>query len=230
MSLPFSRGLVVSCQALEGEPLHGSEYMAKMAKAAEMGGAVAIRANSKADVEAIRKTVRLPIIGIDKVHYVHSPIYITPTLAEVRMMVESGAEIISIDATHQPRVGLSTLAEMVRTVHDHGRLVMADVATVEEGVSAQNLGFDIISTTMSGYTANTVHKPKPDLDLIQELCDHVSVPVLAEGNVATPEALQACFRRGAYAVVVGTAITRPQEITQRFVRAFETWSQTQSMI
>lgn len=220
--MPFVPGLVVSCQALEDEPLHGSPIMAKMAVAAYQGGAVAIRANSPGDIRAIKAAVNLSVIGIHKVNYPDSPMYITPTLAEVHGVVDAGADVISVDATLRQRPGES-LADIVSAIHGAKRLAMADVSTVEEGIQAVAIGFDIVATTLAGYTSYTMGRPLPDLELIQQLCKSVEIPVLAEGHISTPSQLRACFECGVYAVVVGTAITRPQSITQQFVQAFQAW-------
>lgn len=224
MELPFPRGLVVSCQAQPDEPLFGSAMMARMAAAAEAGGAVAIRANTPEDVRAIREAVSLPVIGIHKVVYPDSEVYITPTLAEVDALLAAGAQIVSLDATDRPRPEGAQLESLVSRIHAQGRLAMADIATLAEAERAERLGFDLVATTLSGYTAETRHRALPDLDLVADAARRLHVPLLAEGHVSTPADLVACLRRGAYAVVVGTAITRPQVITHRFVEAFSQWS------
>ena len=226
MALPFLPGLVVSCQALEDEPLYGSDVMAKMAYAAERGGAVAIRANTPSDIRAIRAIVHVPIIGIYKAHYPDSLVYITPTRREVDAILETGAEIISLDATFRRRPGGERLEDLVQYIHDRGRLCMADVSTVREAINAEAVGFDIVSTTLSGYTQETHGRILPDLDLVAHVVEHVRIPVLAEGQIATHKEFVECFALGAYAVVIGTAITRPQIITERYVEAFEAWKQS----
>ncbi len=223
MSLPFPPGLVVSCQALEDEPLHGAEIMAKMAKAAEQGGAVAIRANGSHDIVAIRAAVHLPVIGIVKVHYPDSPVYITPTAREVDAVLNTGAEIVSLDATDRRRPAGAILENLVARIHGQGLLAMADISTVGEALRAERMGFDLVSTTLAGYTAESRHRGMPDFELLAEVVQRLSVPVLAEGQITSGEQLVACFTRGAYAAVVGSAITRPQLITKRFVEAFQQW-------
>jgi len=230
VTIPFSSGLVVSCQALEDEPLFGSDVMAKMALAAELGGAVAIRSNTPSDILAIRAKVQLPIIGIYKVQYPDSPVYITPTLREVDAILATGAEIISLDATARRRPNGQHLADLVAHIRQHGRLSMADVSTVPEAIHAERLGFDLISTTLSGYTETTQGRPLPDLDLVSETVEQVRIPVLAEGQIATHQDFVECFIRGAYAVVIGTAITRPQIITKRYVEAFQSWNRSVKMM
>ncbi|MFF2447428.1 N-acetylmannosamine-6-phosphate 2-epimerase [Neobacillus sp. NPDC058068] len=210
--------LIVSCQALEDEPLHGSEIMAKMGLAAKMGGAAAIRANGKEDIIAIRKATGLPTIGIIKRDYHDSDVFITPSLREVVELIESGAEVITLDATERPRPKGVKFSELVSYIRQNSNsLIMADVSTVKEGIEAVDQGCDLISTTLSGYTPYSPQLTGPDFSLIKELSSFVNVPVIAEGRISTPDEAIEAFRNGAYSVVVGTAITRPQEITKRFV-------------
>ncbi|MBB6673301.1 N-acetylmannosamine-6-phosphate 2-epimerase [Cohnella nanjingensis] len=214
-------GFIVSCQALEQEPLFGAELMASMAVAAEEGGAVAIRANTPRDIAAIKRKSALPVIGLYKKHYPGSEVYITPTLQEIREIAEAGADLLAFDATQLPRPDGRSLQEFVaaiRLAYPHLRLV-ADISTYEEGVAAMALGVDLVSTTLSGYTSYSTQQEQPDIDLVSRLAALRRTPVLAEGRIWTPEECIACLRLGAHAVVVGTAITRPQEITKRFVQA-----------
>ncbi|MCM3238546.1 N-acetylmannosamine-6-phosphate 2-epimerase [Heyndrickxia oleronia] len=214
--------LIVSCQALEDEPLHGSEYMAKMGLAAKIGGAVAIRANGKEDIIAIKKLTGLPTIGIIKRNYKGSEIFITPTLKEVEELIESGADVITLDATARMRPNGITLHEMITFIRENSNsLVMADVSTVEEGVVAVEEGCDLISTTLSGYTSYSPKLDGPDFSLIKKLTSSFDVPVIAEGRISTPEEAVMAFKQGAHSVVVGTAITRPQVLTKRFVESLE---------
>ncbi|AST56519.1 N-acetylmannosamine-6-phosphate 2-epimerase [Thermoanaerobacterium thermosaccharolyticum] len=214
----IEKGLIVSCQALEDEPLHSPFIMAKMAKAAEMGGAVAIRANGYEDIKEIRKEVKLPIIGLIKKKYVGYKPYITPTIEEVSDVLKAGADIVAIDATKLIKPGdISTrdfLKEIKRFYPDI--LVMADISTFKEGVEAEEIGFDIVSTTLSGYTEYSPKIDGPDFELIENLSKVLKIPLIAEGRIWTPEQAVKALELGAYAVVVGTAITRPQEITRHF--------------
>jgi N-acylglucosamine-6-phosphate 2-epimerase len=214
-------GLIVSCQALEGEPLHGSEIMAKMALAAEMGGAVAIRANTVEDINTIHTTVKLPIIGLIKQNYADSDIYITPTLKEVQELIDSAAEIIAFDATLRKRPNDINVCELISMIKKAGKIAMADISTFEEGIAAVKNGVEIVSTTMSGYTPYTPQITEPDYELIHKLHLELDIPVFAEGRVVTPEQMIRCFENGAYCVVIGAAITRPQVITKTFVEAIE---------
>lgn len=211
-------GLIVSCQALPGEPLHGADIMARMAVAAAQGGAVAIRANSPEDIRAIRAAVTLPLIGLFKAEIPGYPVYITPTLEHARAVAAAGADIIAIDATARSRPQPGTLAEFIQAIHtETGCLVLADIATEAEGIAAEAAGADLVSTTMSGYTDDSPRQPEPDLELVKNLAARLQVPLLAEGRYRTPAQIQQALIYGATAVVVGGAITRPQEITRWFV-------------
>jgi N-acylglucosamine-6-phosphate 2-epimerase len=210
-------GLIVSCQALPGEPLYGAEIMARMALAAKQGGARAIRANTPVDIAAIRRAVDLPIIGLYKADIPGYPVYITPTLDHARQVAEAGADIIAIDATARPRPEPGSLADFIAAIHDQtGCPVLADISTPAEGLAAA-AGADLLSTTMSGYTFYSPQQADPDLALVQELAAAIEIPVLAEGRYRLPDQVSQAIAAGALAVVVGGAITRPQEITRWFV-------------
>lgn len=212
-------GVVVSCQALPDEPLHGSEIMARMAKAAEEGGAVAIRANTKEDVQSIKRTVSLPVIGIVKRNYAGSDVFITPTAKEADELMEAGADMIAFDATRRKRPNGCTLEALVGYMKNKGALLMADVSTMEEALYAQQLGVDCISTTLSGYTPYSAQNRGPDFRLVEQAAGVLKVPLFAEGRVHEPEQVALLLAMGAYSVVVGSAITRPQLITRRFTSA-----------
>lgn len=217
--------LVVSCQALENEPLHSPFIMAKMALAAAEGGAAGIRANSVVDIEAIRQQVALPVIGLIKRDYPDSEVFITPTLREVEELVAAAPEMIALDATQRPRLGGETLAQLVAGIRARwpALLLMADIASVEEAVIAEQLGFDCVGTTLYGYTPQTKGHtlPESDFALLKAVLAAVAIPVIAEGNVDTPERAARGLALGAHAVVVGGAITRPQQITRRFTDAIK---------
>lgn len=210
-------GLIVSCQAAGENPLTGADMMAKMARAAEMGGAVGIRANGPEDVRAIRAAVDLPVIGLYKQDHPGFDVYITPTWSAAGEVIEAGAEIVALDGTERPRPGGETLKDLIERIHGAGRLVMADISTLEEGVRAAELGADLVGTTLSGYTPYSPQQEGPDLALVEALARKIAVPVIAEGRYWTPEDVNAALERGAFAVVVGTAITNPWKITERFV-------------
>jgi len=212
----FSRiegGLVVSCQALEDEPLHSAEIMARMAEAAMIGGAVGIRCNGVEDTKAIRAKVDLPVIGLWKVG--KEGVYITPTADHALSIIDAGADMVALDATKMR----ANLESDVLAIHKVGGLVMADISTYEEGLMAADVGVDCISTTLSGYTEWSPQQKVPDFDLVNRLSNRLSIPVIAEGRINTPELLEEAFAMGAFAVVIGSAITRPQWITSNFIRS-----------
>lgn len=215
-------GLIVSCQALAGEPLHGAEIMARMAVAAQQGGAVAIRANTPVDIQAIHAAVDLPIIGLYKADIPGYPVYITPTLEHARQVAAAGAQIIAIDATARPRPQPGSLADFIAAIHaETGCLVLADISTAAEGLAAEKAGADLISTTMSGYTDYSPKQAGPDLELVRQLAAQLTAPLFAEGRYKLPEQVKQALAAGAVAVIVGGAITRPQEITRWFVEALQ---------
>jgi N-acylglucosamine-6-phosphate 2-epimerase len=213
--------LVVSCQARADNPLHGPVHMAAMAQAAEQGGARGIRANGADDIAAIRAVTTLPIIGIAKVWDDRVPVYITPGFAQAAEIARAGADIIGLDATPRPRDGERVERLIGRIRSDLGREVFADIATLEEGRTAHAAGATYVATTLSGYTEETASRRAagPDLDLLSSLVAELPVPIVAEGRFDTPELVAEAFKRGAHAVVVGTAITNPREITKKFVQA-----------
>lgn len=213
------RRLVVSCQAYPGEPMRDPETMARVALAAVAGGAAGIRAQGLDDLRAIRAVVDLPLIGLWKDG--PGPVVITPTRTHAVAVAATGADVVALDATDRPRPDNSSLLEIVRAVHAAGALVMADVSTYDEGLAAAEAGADLVGTTLSGYTEATalLKTDGPDLDLIERLAGGIAVPVLAEGRIRTPADAAEALRRGAFSVVVGTAITHPTTLTAQFVSA-----------
>ena len=195
--------------------------MAAMALAAEQGGALALRANGAADIAAIKRVSLLPVIGLKKVEQPGFPVTITPDFAAAREAADAGADMIAIDATGRPRDG-EPLEELIPMIRDRlGKPVMADIATLEEALHAAALGADCVATTLSGYTQETVEKLKggPDFALLKALVAQSPVPVIAEGRFDTPGRAREALRLRAHAVVVGTAITNPREITRKFAEA-----------
>lgn len=209
-------GLIVSCQALVNEPLHGAAMMARMAAAAEEGGAAGIRANGAADVRAIKQTVSLPVIGIVKRNYPDSAVYITPTLREIDELLEAGADIIAFDATRQSRPKNHTLEQITAYLNANGVVSMADISILEEALYAESLGVSCVSTTLSGYTPYSRQQEGPNLELLGMSAQRLKIPVIAEGRISKPFQVEEALDLGAYAVVVGSAITRPQLITRQF--------------
>ncbi len=213
--------LIVSCQALPDEPLHSSYIMGRMAYAAYVGGASGIRANTVADIKEIKNTVDLPIIGIIKHQYGDNEVYITPTMTEIDALVAEGVDVIAIDGTKRERPDGRTLEDLMKEVRAKypEQMFMADISCAEEAVECERLGFDIVGTTLVGYTEYT--KGNDPLTELAKVVAAVKIPVIGEGNLDTPAKAKKALEEGAYAVVVGGAITRPQQITRKFVTEME---------
>ena len=212
-------GLIVSCQAVPPSPLRDARIIAALAQCAERGGAAGVRVDSPGDVAAVRRVLSITVIGIYKIRDA-APVYITPTFLAAQAVARAGADIVAIQATGQRTSAADPLSDLISRVHTEcGVQVMADVATLEEGREAAAAGADLVATTMSGYTPSSRQIPGPDLDLVGELASALQVPVVAEGRIRTPEEAAAALRAGAWAVVVGRAITMPEAITERFVKA-----------
>ena len=219
----IERKLIVSCQALPEEPLHSSYIMGRMAYAAMLGGASGIRANSVEDIQEIKKTIELPIIGIIKQVYEGSDVFITPTIKEIDLLYQEGVDIIALDATKRIRPDGKTISEVFPAIREKysDQIFMADCSTYEEADEAYKLGFDCLGTTLSGYTSYTTGRSLPDVELLGRLVKDYDIPIIAEGGIWTPEQLKTVFDLGVHTAVVGTAITRPMEITKRFVAAIK---------
>lgn len=210
--------LLVSCQAYPGEPLRHPESMARIAESAVIGGAAAIRAQGLDDIRLIAERVTVPVIGLWKVG--DTGVFITPTLRHALGVVMAGADVVAIDGTRRDRPDGRSLADTIREIHERtGALVMADAGSVDDGLAAQDAGADIVGTTLAGYTGERVKTVGPDLDLVESLSSAISVPLFAEGRVHTPAQARAALDAGAFAVVVGTAITHPSSIASWFAAA-----------
>ena len=213
--------LIVSCQALPDEPLHSSFIMGRMAQAAKQGGASGIRANTPDDIKEIQNQVDLPIIGIIKKDYDDSKVYITPTMDEIDQLVATGVEIIALDATEDLRPNGKNIDDFYKEIKEKypDQLLMADCSTIAEAIHADELGFDFVGTTLVGYTDQSKgHKIEAnDFEILREIIKNVKAMVIAEGNINTPEKAKRVIELGAYSVVVGSIITRPQVITKNFV-------------
>lgn len=211
--------LIVSCQAAPESPLHDPYVIARLALAAERHGAGGVRIDSPAHITATRALVSVPIIGLHKQVHDGSAVYITPTCSAAAGVIEAGAQIVAVDATSRHRPHGERLADIIGLIKANGRLVLADVATEAEGRAAADLGADLIATTLSGYTEDSVRHPGPDLTLVERLASGTRVPVIAEGRIRSANEVRAAFRAGAYAVVVGGAITGIEALVRHFVDA-----------
>ena len=212
-------GLIVSCQAPGDSPLAKPEIIAAFAETAALNGAAAVRIDSPAHISAVRKAVVVPIIGIYKIVLPPCEVYITPLYQSAVEVAEAGADIIAVDATARPRPNGETLFELCEKIKTFLHLpVMADVSTFEEGIyAAETLGCAFVGTTLSGYTKQTAHLlDKPDFELIKKLARRISAPVIAEGRMSSPEDVRHAFECGAFAVVVGNAITGIDNQVKRF--------------
>ncbi|MXQ49201.1 putative N-acetylmannosamine-6-phosphate 2-epimerase [Streptococcus pneumoniae] len=218
-------GVIISCQALPGEPMYSEKggVMPLFAKAAKEAGAVGIRANSVRDIVEIQEVVDLPIIGIIKQDYEGADAFITPTMAEVDALVETGVDIIALDATVSSRPKGESLEAFVKTIKESypQQLLMADCSTLEEMITAEKLGFAFIGTTLVGYTEQSKHLAinANDFEMIRQAREKIKAPIIAEGNISTPEKVKRVFELGVDSVVVGSAITRPLVIAKPFIEA-----------
>ncbi|MBK8813238.1 MAG: N-acetylmannosamine-6-phosphate 2-epimerase [Acidobacteria bacterium] len=222
LKLRLQGGLIVSCQAPENSPLSKQEIIAAFAEAARNNGARGVRIDSPVNIRAVRERVSVPIIGIHKIVSATSDVYITPTLESARAVADAGADVIAFDATDRARDGGATALEIALFVANELRMpTMADVATLDEGVRAdEEFGCDFVGTTLSGYTRDTAHRlAQPDFALVEALAKRISAPIICEGRIKTPADVRRAFDCGAFAVVVGKAITGIDELVRDFVDA-----------
>lgn len=201
-------GLIISCQAPADSPLHAPPVIAAMAQAAVNQGAVAVRIDTPAHVKEVRQRVRVPIIGLWKQEIPAYEVYITPLFEHAEVIASAGADIIAIDATLRARPESETVATLIKRIHGElGKLVMADVDTIEAAIAAAESGADMVATTLYGYTAQTQKQVPPGFELLAQMTEQLKVPAICEGGIASPQMAQQALALGAYAVVVGTAIT-----------------------
>lgn len=213
--------VIVSVQAMPSEPLYKEECMIAMMQSVIKGGAAGLRVAGVRDVINAKKITKVPVIGITKPEVIppnwREIVYITPTIKEAKELIQAGADIIALDGTSRPR-GENNLKQILKFIKINNKLAMADVSTHSEGVAARLLGADIISTTLSGYTQFSPEtSDEPDFDLLKGLVKSVDCPVILEGRIWTPQQVDKAFELGAHSVVIGSAITRPQLITKKFV-------------
>ena len=212
-------GMIVSCQSEGDDPFNSDpEYMALFARAAEMGGAIGIRTQGIEKLKAIKRSVRLPVIGLLKSQFPDGTVCITGTFKEVEQLINAGSDIIAIDGTFREREGLSGPEFIKEVKKRYGCLVLADIATYDEAKACEKAGADCISTTLNGYTPDTLQfHDGPNYVVLKDCVNGLSVPVFAEGRYNTPVEAEKAMEIGAFAVISGTAITRPRVITQWFV-------------
>lgn len=215
--------VIVSCQALPGEPLYVEDksIMYLMARAAKAAGSPAIRTSSIRDVKDIKEETKLPVIGLIKKNYEGSEVYITPTMKEVDDLVKAEADIVALDCTFSKRVNDEPINIFIKNIKEKypNIVLMADISTYEEGINAYKCGVDIIGTTMNGYTNQSIEANISNLELVSRLAKEVPIPIIAEGKIHYPYQVKEMLDAGAFAVVVGGAITRPLEIAKRFIDA-----------
>lgn len=217
--------MIVSCQAIPGEPLYMEDdsVMYLMARAAKRAGTPAIRTSSIRDVVAIKKETGLPVIGLVKINYPGYDSYITPTMKEVDDLVAVASDVVALDCTLRKRGDGTTINEFIAQIREKypDIILMADISNYEEGINAWKCGVDIVGTTMSGYTDYTSKKDEPDYELMSRLAADIDIPVIGEGKIHYPDQAVKALQTGIWSIVVGGAITRPLEIAQRFMKAID---------
>lgn len=215
--------VIVSVQAMPSEPLYAEKCMAAMMKSVLNGGAAALRVAGARDIKNAKLLSDVPVIGITKPEKIPANykeiVYITPTIEDVITVINAGADIVAFDGTQRPRPNNEKIKDLIKYIHINKKLAMADISTIEEGLQAQIDGADILSTTLAGYTLESANSPsdEPDFELLEQLVKQTDVPVILEGRIWEPSQVDRAFEIGAHSVVIGSAITRPQLITKRFV-------------
>jgi N-acylglucosamine-6-phosphate 2-epimerase len=210
--------LIVSCQAPPGDPLDDIDTLRRLAVSALRGGAKGLRANGAEAIRAFRKETTLPIVGILK-RYDDNELCITPNVSAVQQISEAGADVIALDCTADRPAYSEPWPELIRYIHEVGKPALADIATLDEAIAAEKSGADAVATTLYGYTQQTAGIRSPNWELIDQLVKAIRIPVIAEGHLTRPEEFRRALDMGAFAVVIGAAITRPEAIAARFIQA-----------
>jgi putative N-acetylmannosamine-6-phosphate epimerase len=222
---PFERlrgHLIVSCQASEGDPLDDLDTLTRIATSVLRGGAGGLRAEGISRIAAFRAITQLPIIGIIKTYDANEDVYITPDFASAKAISDAGADIIALDCTARRLTASEPWPELISRIHaELSRPVLADIASLKDAQAAERAGADAVATTLYGYTAETANIRTPSWPLIQSLITHLTIPVLVEGHITDPPQARQALELGATAVIVGSAITRPETITIRFVQVMQ---------
>ena len=223
--IEYLRGrLIVSCQASEGDPLDNLDTLTRIATSVLRGGAGGLRAEGVPRITAFRAITQLPIIGIIKTYDTNGDVYITPDFRSAKAVSEAGADIIAIDCTARRLTAAEPWPDLIRRIHTElNRPVLADIATLEDALAAEQAGADAVATTLYGYTTETANIHTVCWPLIQSIVAHLTIPVLVEGHITDPQEVRRALDLGATAVVVGSAITRPGTIAARFTEATRTY-------
>jgi len=222
----LKNNIIISVQAMPSEPLYDEVCINALIKSVINGGAKGLRVAGERDVRNAKQLTNVPVIGITKPSKIPANykelVYITPSIKDAQLLIDAGADIIAFDATPRDRGVNENLSQIIDFIHSKNRLAMADISTFEEGIMNAKLGADILSTTLSGYTTYSENNSTtPDFELVKKLSEAVDTPVILEGRIWTPKDVQTAFENGAFSVVIGSAVTRPQLITKRFVKALE---------
>ena len=218
--------VIISVQAMPSEPLYDEVCINALIKSVVNGGASGLRVAGERDVRNAKKLTNVPVIGITKPNKIPTNykelVYITPSTKDVKDLITAGADIIAFDGTFRNRQNEDNLSSIIDTIHQYNKLAMADISTFEEGIMNTLLGADIISTTLSGYTTySETNSSEPDFDLVKKLSKAINIPIILEGRIWIPEDVKKAFEAGAFSVVIGSAVTRPQLITRRFVNSLK---------
>ena len=218
--------LIVACHYSPDEPLHEVSTTVAIARAVAASGAAGIRTGGVQEIQAIRKEIDLPIIGFDKMEWPdYSVVRVTPSFESAKRIIEAGADILAMEATGRMRTSGISDEDLIKKIHQElGVPVVADISTLDEGLAAAKAGADLVATTLAGYTPQSKKSSVFDFELLHDLIQHSPVPVIAEGHISSPEIAAQAIQMGAFAVVVGSAITRPHKITKAYVKHIQSVS------